>query len=123
MNNKLNLIALLFITLFFYFIAFAVSLKWLPMSVMAVYVIVSIITFLLYMKDKSAAQKNHWRIKESTLLVFGLFCGWPGALFAQRMLHHKTKKTEFQLVYWLTVIIHCGALASMLYIKNTWIIR
>lgn len=116
MKNKLNLILIVFITLFFYFIAFMVASGRLSLNVMLLYVTLSIVTFFLYMKDKSAAKSHDWRIKERTLFLFGLLGGWPGALFAQRVFHHKTQKTQFQLIYWLTVVINCGGLATLIYI-------
>ena len=32
--------------------------------------------------------------------------GWPGALLAQQLLRHKTKKTSYQVVFWLIVLMH-----------------
>ncbi|MDR0805271.1 MAG: DUF1294 domain-containing protein [Enterobacteriaceae bacterium] len=81
-----------------------------PMTIIIVYTISSISAFFLYRADKRAAIKNSWRIKESTLLWCGLLGGWFGALAAQRIYRHKTSKTQFQLWFWLTVIINCAAL-------------
>lgn len=47
---------------------------------------------------------------ETALHVFSLIGGWPGALVAQRVLRHKTKKRSFQIEFWVTVILNCGAL-------------
>ena len=35
-----------------------------------------------------------------------LLGGWPGALLAQQLLRHKTKKTSYQGVFWLIVLVH-----------------
>lgn len=35
-----------------------------------------------------------------------LLGGWPGALLAQQLLRHKTKKTSYQVVFWLTILMH-----------------
>ncbi|HSI96096.1 MAG: DUF1294 domain-containing protein [Methylophilaceae bacterium] len=77
--------------------------------IISVYFIVSTITFILYALDKSAAKNNRWRIEENTLHLCGLIGGWPGALLAQRLLRHKTKKTSFQIVFWITVVFNVGA--------------
>ena len=53
--------------------------------VFAIYLITSIITFLVYAQDKSAAKHNRWRTKESTLHTLALTGGWPGALLAQKI--------------------------------------
>lgn len=72
-----------------------------------VYLSVSVLAFIAYGIDKSAAKSNRWRTKESTLHMFGLFCGWPGALVAQKIFHHKSKKQEFQSTFRGTVVVNC----------------
>lgn len=42
--------------------------------------------------------------------LLALIGGWPGALLAQRLYHHKTKKPSFRFVFWLTVLGNCAAL-------------
>jgi uncharacterized membrane protein YsdA (DUF1294 family) len=66
----------------------------------------SIVTFWLYAADKSAAVEGLWRIKESTLQPFALLGGWPGGLAAQQLLSHKSRKQEFQFVFWLAVVVN-----------------
>lgn len=70
------------------------------------YLVTSLVTFILYAVDKSAAEEGKWRTPESTLHVLSLAGGWPGALIAQDKLSHKTQKKSFQVVFWLTVIIN-----------------
>lgn len=82
----------------------------LPLSVPGIYLAASVAAFVAYWLDKSAAKKDRWRTKESTLHFFALIGGWPGALAAQRLLRHKTQKASFQLVFWITVALNCGAL-------------
>lgn len=79
-----------------------------PLSVVGVYLTLGVITFITYAIDKSAAQNNEWRTKESTLHTMSLFGGWIGALLAQKKLRHKSTKKEFQTVFWMTVILNCG---------------
>jgi uncharacterized membrane protein YsdA (DUF1294 family) len=69
----------------------------------------SAVCFLFYAIDKSAARFGRWRTPESTLLLLGLCCGWPGAILAQQWLRHKTSKTSFQLAFWATVIVNMAA--------------
>ncbi len=83
----------------------------LPVIVLIGYSAASLITFVAYAIDKSAAQRGSWRTPESTLLLLGLVGGWPGALIAQQMLRHKSKKTEFRVEFWITVLMNCAALA------------
>lgn len=96
------------------FIAFAilvtasVTLYTLPFLVLAIYLAMSIITFITYALDKSAAINGRWRTKESTLHLFALAGGWPGALLAQQTLHHKSSKQSFINVLWFTVVLNVG---------------
>lgn len=85
-----------------------------PAAILGLYLVASIVSFFAYAFDKSAAQRNQWRTQESTLHLFALIGGWPGALAAQRLLRHKSAKTSFQAVFWGTVILNCGALAWLL---------
>jgi uncharacterized membrane protein YsdA (DUF1294 family)/cold shock CspA family protein len=80
-----------------------------PPVVFATYVVASLITFMVYAVDKSAARKGGWRTPENTLHMLSLVGGWPGAIVAQQKLRHKSKKQSFRVVFWATVIVNCGA--------------
>jgi uncharacterized membrane protein YsdA (DUF1294 family)/cold shock CspA family protein len=85
-----------------------------PTIVALAYGAMSVLAILLYGVDKSAAVNNRWRIQESTLQFVGLVGGWPGALFAQDVFRHKSKKAEFQFTFWVTVVFNCAGLAWLL---------
>lgn len=95
---------------FFAVIAVAVLLGKLPLLALGLYIVASLVTFIVYGVDKSAARKGRWRTRESTLHLLGLLGGWPGALLAQRVYRHKSKKREFQAVFWTTVFLNCAVL-------------
>jgi uncharacterized membrane protein YsdA (DUF1294 family)/cold shock CspA family protein len=99
-----------FVALFLVFVTGAVITGKLPLAVLGVYFAASVIAFLVYWYDKSAAEKSLWRTQESTLHLFGLIGGWPGALLAQKLFRHKSRKREFQAVFWATVVLNCAAL-------------
>jgi uncharacterized membrane protein YsdA (DUF1294 family)/cold shock CspA family protein len=88
----------------------AVGLRW-PVSpwIAVFYAVVSLITFLIYAHDKVAARAGRWRTRESTLHLLALAGGWPGAILAQLLLHHKNRKASFQAVFWVTVVANAGA--------------
>lgn len=75
------------------------------------YLGMSLLTFLTYALDKSAAQRGAWRTSESTLHALALLGGWPGALIAQRLLRHKSAKQPFRAVFWATVVANVLAFA------------
>ena len=81
-----------------------------PVELIYLYVIMCVITFLMYVKDKNAAVSGKWRTPESTLHILSLLGGWPGAKIAQSFLRHKSKKMEFRVTYWVTAIANCSAL-------------
>lgn len=83
----------------------------LPILVAAAYAAMSAVAFVAYGMDKAAANAGRWRTPESTLHALGLACGWPGAVLAQRLFRHKSRKREFQVVFWVTVAINLVALA------------
>jgi uncharacterized membrane protein YsdA (DUF1294 family) len=99
---------------FLAFLVGAVFADMLPFSILVLYVAASAITFGVYAFDKSAARNDQWRTKENTLHLFALVGGWPGALAAQRLLRHKSKKQSFQFAFWMTVVLNCGALGWLL---------
>jgi uncharacterized membrane protein YsdA (DUF1294 family)/cold shock CspA family protein len=95
-------------------IAVSVFIGKLPPAVLGHYLGFSVLAFAAYAVDKSAARKDKRRTRESTLHVLGLIGGWPGALVAQQILRHKSKKESFRTVFWLTVIVNCGAVVWLL---------
>jgi uncharacterized membrane protein YsdA (DUF1294 family)/cold shock CspA family protein len=86
------------------------DLKLIPIELLWLYGIMSVIAFLMYAKDKNAAEWGKWRTPESTLHILSILGGWPGAKIAQSILRHKSKKLSFRIIYWVTVAANCGAL-------------
>jgi len=89
-----------------------------PINLVLLYLGGSTLTFILYAYDKSKAKKGAWRTAESTLHLFALVGGWPGAAIAQQTLRHKSQKKEFRFVFWLTVIANFCALAWLMSSKG-----
>ncbi|NND44201.1 MAG: DUF1294 domain-containing protein [Xanthomonadales bacterium] len=86
----------------------------LPPGVLWLYLAASIVTFVVYAMDKSAARQGGWRVPESTLHLLAVVGGWPGGLIAQRVLRHKSRKPSFQAAFWLMVVLNCAALVWVL---------
>ncbi len=97
-------------TCFLLMIAGLVVIQKLPFAVLSLYSAASLITFLAYATDKSAAQQSQWRTSEGTLHLLGLCGGWPGALIARHVYRHKTRKQSFIATFWVTVVLNCGIL-------------
>ncbi|CAK1850943.1 DUF1294 domain-containing protein [Vibrio crassostreae] len=73
------------------------------------YLVIGLVTFFVYAKDKRAAINGNWRVPEKTLHILSFAGGWLGALIAQDKLRHKTQKQPFRAIYWLTVVINVAA--------------
>ena len=69
--------------------------------------------FILYGLDKWAAKREAQRTPEITLQYLALLGGWPGALLAQQVFRHKSRKRSFQIIFWITVVLNCGVLWFM----------
>ncbi|EIC5868127.1 DUF1294 domain-containing protein, partial [Salmonella enterica] len=63
------------------------------------------LTLAIYGIDKTAARKTWRRVPESTLLVFGVVGGWPGAIVGQQLFRHKTQKQPFKTYFIVSVIV------------------
>ena len=78
-----------------------------PLIFIAVYfIIMNIITFILYFSDKQKAIKHRWRISETILIAFSLAGGSIGAFTAMKLFRHKTKHLKFKISIPFAVILH-----------------
>ena len=106
------------------FIAAALAaLDFIPNLLLGLYLGASLLAYIMYAWDKSAARRNQRRTPEMTLHWLAIIGGWPGALFAQQHLRHKSKKQPFRTVFWLTVILNIGALAYLLTPYGNWLLE
>lgn len=110
-KRKSGSLSMVVAVLFIIILGASVFASKIPLFILGLYIVLSLLTFIIYAIDKSAAQKGAWRTQESTLHLLSLAGGWPGALIAQQRLRHKSKKPSFRFVFWITVLLNCGALA------------
>jgi uncharacterized membrane protein YsdA (DUF1294 family) len=96
------------VVIFAFVLGGAVWWRRLPEVMVHVYWVLSTVCFAMYALDKKAAQTGLWRIPEARLHFIALLGGWPGALVAQAMFRHKTRKRSFRFGFWLTVLANCG---------------
>ena len=69
-------------------------------------VAINVVTFGAFALDKAAAQSERRRIAETTLLTLALIGGSLGALAAQQILRHKTRKQPFRAILIAIAAIH-----------------
>lgn len=70
---------------------------------------VNLVTFAAYLYDKTVAGRSLWRVPEAVLHLLALAGGSPAAFAGQHVLRHKTRKTPFQVWFWLIVIAQAAA--------------
>ena len=107
---RLNATGLATPILFFAAISYGILTGKLHPLVPVAYIILSCIAYMTYAFDKAVAMQRRWRTTESTLLAIGLLGGWPGAMIAQSMFRHKTKKLPFIVAFWFTAAANCFVL-------------
>ncbi|MFB4394836.1 MULTISPECIES: DUF1294 domain-containing protein [unclassified Pseudomonas] len=100
----------------------AAQLAWSGQSwlVLALYPLASLVCLLLYWQDKHQARSQAWRTPEKVLHACELLGGWPGALLAQQLLRHKTRKVSYQVVFWGIVLLHQAYWANQLFFDGRW---
>lgn len=91
--------------------------NWLPL---AMYPVVSLVSLLLYWQDKQQARTQAWRTPEKVLHASELLGGWPGALLAQQVFRHKTRKVSYQVVCWGIVLVHQVFWVDYLFLTGRW---
>lgn len=70
------------------------------------YLLISLITMLLYKHDKVLAIKGKYRVSEAKLLTLPWLFGSLGGILGMYLFRHKTKKIYFIINNYLSLIIH-----------------
>ena len=96
-----------------YFRASVFGAKTLLLFVVFQFVSINVVTVLAYWVDKRAAVRGAWRVPEINLHTLE-FLGGSGALLAQRLFHHKTKKRSYQSMFWFILLMQAAAVYVIL---------
>lgn len=91
----------------------AIGSVFLPHPVAMWFLLANVLTLVVYAGDKMAARKAWRRVPESTLLVFGLVGGWPGAILGQQLFRHKTQKQPFKTYFIISVMMNVVMLVGL----------
>jgi uncharacterized membrane protein YsdA (DUF1294 family) len=105
-NLKLKLAVLLVVGALPLFGSVSMWLRGISLVPLAAYGVVSVLAFFMYWADKRKARADAWRTPENILHAVELAGGWPGALIAQQVFRHKTRKVSFQVLFWVIVALH-----------------
>ena len=111
-THNISFFSIIIILSFLSFLVYSLINGKLPLLIIILYIIIGIITYIAYSIDKSKAIDQEYRISEKSLLLLSLVGGWLGAIVAQQRFRHKTKKTSFQVIFWITVFVNILLLVS-----------
>ena len=79
------------------------------------YVLVNIVTAVLFAVDKYKAKFGGRRISEKTLILFSFLFGALGGIFGMVLFNHKTRKPKFFVLLPLLLIIQIILLSFILF--------
>lgn len=77
------------------------------------WVLVNLLTFVLYGVDKLRAKQADRRIPERTLLLLPYLGGSVGALLGMWIFRHKTKHLKFRILVSLALLLQIAAAAAL----------
>lgn len=77
MKRNDGMLMILMAVCFIVIVGASVLVTGMPVHVLIVYLAASLLAYVVYAMDKSAAKRNAWRTKESTLHMLSLLGGWP----------------------------------------------
>lgn len=66
-------------------------------SLLAYFIIINLVGFLMMGLDKYQAVHQNWRVAEKHFVLISLLGGFFGVYVGIRTFRHKTKKTSFQI--------------------------
>ena len=88
-----------------------------PMNSITLFILIyfaaiSLLAVVLTVRDKNAARKNAWRIKELTLFVIAVLGGSMAMLLAMLAVRHKTRHKRFMVGIPLIILIQLTIVAT-----------
>ena len=76
------------------------------MLVYAYYIVINVLSFMVFTLDKYKAIHHQRRISEAALFRFMLLGANIGSFLAMQLFHHKTKKAKFYVINLLSFLVH-----------------
>ena len=116
---KLKLVVLLIVCALPLFGSLSMWLRGISLVPLTAYGVVSVLAFFMYWADKRKARADAWRTPENILHALELAGGWPGALIAQQVFRHKTRKVSYQVLFWVIVLLHQVFWLDQLFLGGT----
>ncbi len=81
------------------------------------FLVINVITFIVYYIDKQKAKKHKYRISEATLIAFAAAGGSVFALLAMYLIRHKVRKPKFYIGVPLILVLQIIAMYLLIKYK------
>ena len=85
-----------------------------PFLLIAVFVLMSIVLFLVMGRDKALSKTRKRRVPEATLFLLAVLGGALGGVLGMQIFRHKTQHMSFVIGFPLLALLQWGAVIWML---------
>ena len=83
-----------------------------PTNIITALIALNLIAFAAFGIDKAKAERNQWRIAESTLLMLAVLGGTLGAYAGRKAFRHKTRKQPFNSNLFAIAVMQMAGLGA-----------
>ena len=80
-----------------------------------IFVVMSVLGFMVMGIDKSKAKKGQWRIKEAVLFAFAILGGAVGSMLGMYIFRHKTKHWYFAVFFPILALVDIALYSAGMY--------
>ena len=80
-----------------------------------IFVVMSVLGFMVMGIDKSKAKKGQWRIKEAVLFAFAILGGAVGSMLGMYIFRHKTKHWYFAVFFPVLALVDIALYSAGMY--------
>lgn len=80
-----------------------------------IFVVMSVLGFMVMGIDKSKAKKGQWRIKEAVLFAFAILGGAVGSTLGMYIFRHKTKHWYFAVSFPFLALVDIALYSAGMY--------
>lgn len=81
------------------------------------FAVISVVSIIITIADKSKAKRDAWRIPEATLMLVGLAGGALPMYVTMKTIRHKTKHKKFMIGLPLEIALHAAIACLILFGK------
>lgn len=85
------------------------------MFIIALFLIINLVAFIMYGYDKRKAKRHEWRVSEAALLLVALAGGPYGAWLGMKVFRHKTKHWKFRILIPLIALLWTAGIMYLIW--------